>query len=79
MTLPESLDTPRMHDQLLPAVSMFEWGFDNSTIEGLKERGHNVTWMGKRFTAVQGVRRLWNGTFEAASEPWQVNSGGLAV
>jgi len=68
-----------MHDQLLPARTEFEWSFDNATVEGLRERGHNVTWVGNHISAVQGVRRLWNGTFEAAGEPRQLNSGGLAV
>jgi gamma-glutamyltranspeptidase/glutathione hydrolase len=79
MTLPESLKMPRMHDQLLPPWTTFEWSFDNATVEGLRARGHNVTWVNEHVTAVQGVRRLWNGTFEAAGEPRQLNSGGLAV
>jgi gamma-glutamyltranspeptidase/glutathione hydrolase len=79
MTLPESLKQPRMHDQLLPAYTEFELGFDNGTVDSMRRRGHNVTWIGNHVSAVQGVRRLWNGTFEAASEPRQLNSGGLAV
>ncbi|CAG8978646.1 hypothetical protein HYALB_00009462 [Hymenoscyphus albidus] len=78
MTLPEALKQPRIHDQLLPAVSVFEWAFDNRTVEDLRGRGHNVTWVGPYLASVQGVRRLANGTFEAGSEPRQRNSGGLA-
>jgi gamma-glutamyltranspeptidase/glutathione hydrolase len=79
MTLPEALKWPRMHDQLLPARTTFEWSFDNSTVESMVMKGYNVTWVDEHEAAVQAIRRLWNGTFEAASEPRQVNSGGLAV
>lgn len=79
MTLPEAIKEPRMHDQLMPAATTFEYLFDNSTVDSMRERGHNVTWVRPGYSAVQGVRRLWNGTFEAASEPRQLNSGGLAV
>jgi gamma-glutamyltranspeptidase/glutathione hydrolase len=79
MTLPEALKSPRMHDQLIPSQTNFEWTFNNSTVQGMMERGHNVSWVGLHQSSVQGIRRLWNGTFEAAGEPRQKNSGGLAV
>lgn len=79
MTLPEALKEPRMHDQLLPASTFFECRFDKGVVDSLGQRGHNLTIGGNHMASVQGVRRLWNGTFEAASEPRQVNSGGLAV
>ncbi|CZR69360.1 related to gamma-glutamyltransferase [Phialocephala subalpina] len=79
MTVPEALAAPRLHDQLLPAYTTFELGFNKEIIKSMVERGHNVSWAGLHNSAVQGVRRLWNGSFEAGSEPRQVNSGGLAV
>lgn len=79
MTLPEALKEPRIHDQLLPDVSTFEYGFNSATVESLRTRGHNVLAVGPGKSAVQGVRLLSNGTFEAASEPRQLNSGGLAT
>lgn len=79
MTMPEALLAPRIHDQLLPDVTTFEYSFDNATVQSMKERGHNVTWVREGYSAVQGIRLLLNGTFEAASEPRQKNSGGLAV
>ncbi|KAE9377462.1 gamma-glutamyltranspeptidase [Stipitochalara longipes BDJ] len=79
MTLPQALKAPRMHDQLLPAITLFEDSFDKDIVQSLGERGHNLTFTGNHMASVQGVRRLWNGTFEAASEPRQLNSGGLAV
>lgn len=79
MTLPEALKEPRIHDQLLPARTLLEDRFDGGIMESLRGRGHNVSNGGNYMASVQGVRRLWNGTFEAASEPRQLNSGGLAT
>lgn len=53
--------------------------FDNGTIAFMKSRGHNVTWMPQGFSSAQAVRLVWNGTFEAAGEPRQKDSGGFAV
>ncbi len=79
MSLPEALEEPRFHDQLIPDRTTFEEGFNGSVVEGMKRRGHKIEWVGRHQSAVQGVRRLWNGSFEAGSEPRQKNSGGLAV
>lgn len=79
MTLPQALRAPRIHDQLLPDVTTVEVTMDNATAEGLKDKGHNITWVKLGSSAVQGIRLLGNGTFEAASEPRQLNSGGLAI
>lgn len=79
MTLSKALKEPRIHDQLLPDWTTFEVTFDNSTVESMKERKHNVRWVGEHQSAVQGVRMFGNGTFEAASEPRQLDSGGLVI
>lgn len=79
MTMPEALKQPRLHDQLLPNIVSFEWSFDNGTTEFMKGRGHKVTWVEPGQSAVQGLRRMTNGTFEAAGEPRQKNSGGFAI
>lgn len=79
MTTAEALAAPRMHDQLMPAQVSFEYGFDNRTTAFLKNLGANVTWNGPTGSSAQGLRRLANGTFEAAGEPRQKNSGGVAV
>jgi gamma-glutamyltranspeptidase/glutathione hydrolase len=78
LTLPQALDERRIHDQLLPNISTVELGFDKKVVESLQQKGHNMTWVSGFFSSVQGVRRLSNGTFEAAGEPRQKNSGGLA-
>jgi gamma-glutamyltranspeptidase/glutathione hydrolase len=53
--------------------------FDNATIAFMKARGHNVTWMPQGYSSAQALRVCWNGTFEAAGEPRQRDSGGFAV
>ena len=79
MTAPEALAYPRLHDQLIPNTVQFEYAYDNETTAFMKSLGHNVTWMAPGSSAAQGIRRLPNGTFEAAGEPRQLNSGGYAV
>lgn len=79
MAMPGALAQPRMHDQLLPAQVVFEETFDNKTTDYMKERGHNVTWTNLALSSAQGIRRLENGTFEAAGEPRQKNNGGLSL
>jgi gamma-glutamyltranspeptidase/glutathione hydrolase len=78
-TVPQALALPRIHDQLVPARVEFEYAFDNSTTAFLKGLGANVTWVAPGSSTAQGLRRLGNGTFEAAGEPRQMNSGGFAV
>jgi gamma-glutamyltranspeptidase/glutathione hydrolase len=77
-----------MHDQLSPNTVSFEWG---STLFGVKGysnettaffgqvEGSNVAFIAPGSTTAQALRRLPNGTFEAAGEPRQLNSGGFAV
>ncbi|KAL2349687.1 gamma-glutamyltransferase, partial [Cryomyces antarcticus] len=78
MTSPHALAQPRLHDQLIPNQVSFEWGYDNSTVAFMAARGHNVTWIGPGQSTAQALRRLPNGTFEAAGEPRQANSGGFS-
>lgn len=79
MTTAQALAQPRFHDQLVPAQVSFEYAFDNSTTAFMQQLGANVTWMAPGSSSAQGLRLLPNGTFEAASEPRQLNSGGFAV
>lgn len=78
-TAPQALAMPRLHDQLTPAVTTFEWAYNNATVQYLKNLGHNVSWVAPGQSTAQAVRLLPNGTFEAAGEPRQLNSGGYAV
>lgn len=89
-----ALAEPRLHDQLVPAVSSFEWagtlhgddgdgrgtrGFDNATVAFMEALGHNVTWVAPGGSAAQGIKRSPDGRFEAAGEPRQIASGGFSV
>ena len=75
----ETLAKPRLHDQLIPNQVTFEYAYDNATIAFMKTLGHNVTWIGPGKSTAQAIRVLPNGTFDAAGEPRQLNSGGFAV
>ncbi|KID88821.1 Gamma-glutamyltranspeptidase [Metarhizium guizhouense ARSEF 977] len=79
MTMKEALREPRLHDQVMPNTLLLEYEFDAETAAGLGERKHNITWVGPGLSAVQGIRRLRDGSFEAASEPRQKNSGGFTI
>ncbi|KAK7961575.1 Gamma-glutamyltransferase [Apiospora aurea] len=79
MTTPQALAQPRLHDQLVPDQVSFEYSYDNGTVAYLKGLGHNVTWVAPGQSTAQALRMLPNGTFEAAGEPRQANSGGFAV
>ena len=79
MTALEALAQPRLHDQLIPNQVSFEYAYDNETVAYMKNRGHNVTWIAPGQSTAQGIIRLPNGTFQAAGEPRQLNSGGYAI
>lgn len=79
MTAPQALAQPRLHDQLIPNQVTFEYSYDNETVAFMESLGHNVTWISVAQSSAQGLRRLSNGTFEAAGEPRQLNSGGYAT
>ena len=79
LTAPEALAKPRLHDQLIPNQVTFEYAYDNKTVGFMKDLGHNVSWIAPGQSSAQGIRVLSNGTFEAAGEPRQLNSGGFAV
>ncbi|TPX11853.1 uncharacterized protein E0L32_007351 [Thyridium curvatum] len=77
--LREAVAAPRLHDQLMPNEAWFEWTYDNGTVADMRARGHNVKWVRLGISAVQGIRRLWDGSFEAVGETRQKNSGGLSI
>jgi gamma-glutamyltranspeptidase / glutathione hydrolase len=53
----------------------FEYMYDNSSVAYLAGLGHNVTWVAPGQAHCQAIRRLENGTFEAAGEPRMSSSG----
>lgn len=79
MSLTQALAQPRLHDQLMPNHILVEYAMDNSTVGSLVEKGHEIKYVSPKLSAVQGIWRHEDGTFEAAAEPRQKNSGGLTV
>ncbi|KAF2752833.1 gamma-glutamyltranspeptidase [Pseudovirgaria hyperparasitica] len=79
MTTLQALKEPRLHDQLIPLTTSFEFTYSNDTVDYMREKGHNITFVAPGGSTAQALRRLGNGTFEAAGEPRQMNSGGFAV
>jgi gamma-glutamyltranspeptidase/glutathione hydrolase len=75
----QALAQPRLHDQLVPNQVSFEYTYDNSTVDFMKSRGHNVTWVAPGQSTAQAIRVLPNGTFDAAGEPRQLDSGGFSI
>lgn len=75
----QALAKPRLHDQLVPDRVTFEYTYDNATVEFLKSLGHHVAWVKPGQSTAHLIRVLSNGTFDAASEPRQLNSGGFSV
>lgn len=78
-TTAQALAEPRLHEQLSPPTVSFEYTYDNATVAFMKSLGHNVSFVAPGQSTAQGLRRLPNGTFDVASEPRQVASGGFAV
>lgn len=79
MTAPEALAQPRLHDQLIPNLVTFEYAYDNQTVEYMKSIGANVSWIAPGQSTAQGIVITPNGTFQAAGEPRQLDSGGYAI
>lgn len=79
MTAAEALAAPRLHDQLSPNVVSFEYAFDNATTAFMASLGHTIQWVAPGSSTAQAIRRLPNGTFDAAGEPRQLASGGFTI
>lgn len=79
MDMGAALAAPRLHDQLIPNEVQFEWTFDNRTVASLVDKGHKPVWVRLGVSAVQGIQRLWDGSFAAVGEPRQKNSGGISL
>ena len=77
MSVAEAVRQPRLHDQLMPNVAIFEESYNAETVNFMKGRGHNVTWGGAGSSAQ--ALRIIDGRFEAAGEPRQKDSAGLTA
>ena len=75
----EAIGSKRLHDQLMPDVLVVEEGYDEQVWASLIAKGHNISTLAVAASSVQGIARLADGTFEAAGETRQKDSGGLVV
>lgn len=66
-----AIAAPRVHHQLLPNLAIVENGYSKAKQADLATKKHDVFVLPKNFSisAVQAVRRLSDGTLEAASDP----------
>jgi gamma-glutamyltranspeptidase/glutathione hydrolase/leukotriene-C4 hydrolase len=66
-----AIAAPRVHHQLLPNMAVTEHGYDRKMELELETRNHTVLQLPQAFSisAVQAVRRLPDGSVEAASDP----------
>ncbi|KAG8747908.1 hypothetical protein FRC10_010527 [Ceratobasidium sp. 414] len=75
MDAQSAINAPRMHDQIVPLTTTFEYTYDNSTTAYMASLGHNVTWVAPGQSVVQGITRSASGVFVAASDPRKLDSG----
>ncbi|KAL8956018.1 MAG: hypothetical protein Q9183_006446, partial [Haloplaca sp. 2 TL-2023] len=72
-----AVSEPRVHDQLLPNITTFEWEYDNSTVEAMMDRRHEVKWLPPGYSSAHVVQRLGKGKMEAVAEVRQEDSKGM--
>ncbi|ELU43189.1 gamma-glutamyltranspeptidase [Rhizoctonia solani AG-1 IA] len=68
MDVQSAINSPRLHDQIVPLTTTFEYTYDNSTTAYMAALGHNVSWVAPGQSVVQGVTRDRNGVSNI-SEP----------
>lgn len=73
--LKTSVFAKRIHHQLMPMEVVYEEGFDNEILEGLRKLGHNVTQDVPEigFTALIAISRV-KGFVEAVFDPRRYGS-----
>lgn len=75
----QALAAPRLHDQIQPNQTTFEYAYNNQTTAYMSARGHNVTFVAPGVSIAMAIKALPNGTYDAASDPRRVSSGGSVV
>lgn len=73
-----ALAEPRLHDQIIPETTTFEYAYDNSTVAFLQSVGHNVSWVAPGLSIAQAVMEK-GGVFQAATDPRRIDSAGTVV
>lgn len=88
MTAQESINSPRIHDQVLPVGTTFEYssafqnvtGYNNNTIAYLASLGHNVSWVAPGVSISSAIgHNAKTGTFDPAADPRIPGSGAVVV
>jgi gamma-glutamyltranspeptidase / glutathione hydrolase len=69
LTPAQALAMPRFHDQLVPNEVLFDYAYDNHTVDFMRQRGHNTTWCAPGESFIQAVQQLPAGEFRASSDP----------
>ncbi|OMJ29155.1 Gamma-glutamyltranspeptidase 1 [Smittium culicis] len=67
-SLKQSVDMPRIHNQLLPEKTEYEKGYPQFVLDSLEMKKHNLTVMSPGSSIVQGIRRLSDGRINAVSD-----------
>ncbi|CAH1800421.1 unnamed protein product [Owenia fusiformis] len=62
-TIKEAIDYPRLHHQLVPLYIQIEKGFPLKYIEGLIEKGHNVTMLDSAGSVCQAIHDTQSGRY----------------
>jgi gamma-glutamyltranspeptidase / glutathione hydrolase len=73
-----ALAEPRLHAQIIPQTTAFEYAYDNSTVAYLQMLGHNVSWVAPGLSIAQAVMEK-GGVFQATTDPRRIDSGGAVV
>merc|ERR550519_1268049 len=68
MDIEESIETPQLHDQLVPNYIQFENGFDQSVIDGLAGFGHEYEMMSSAGSIEQAIQVTDDGVIHAACD-----------
>ena len=69
---------PRLHDQIIPETTSFEYAYPNCTVEYLRQVGHNISYVARGQSIAQAVMEK-GGVFQAATDPRRIDSRGVVV
>jgi gamma-glutamyltranspeptidase/glutathione hydrolase len=68
-SLGDAVDAPRFHQQWSPAKTVFEPGWPDEILDGLRRRGHEIEVGSSTWASVQAIRVLSGGMVVGASDP----------
>ncbi|XP_076333038.1 scoloptoxin SSD14-like isoform X2 [Tachypleus tridentatus] len=68
LSIKNAIDSPRIHHQLIPNTIVYETKFPEELLEGLNKKGHNVTEISGRSSAIMGIARGKSGKLYAEAD-----------